>query len=286
MKKKVLKAGLLALAAIVLVVATVLTTIAYLTASSAVSNVFTVGNVAISMFEHKVNSNGQLVDDNGTVITDIANGIEVDTNSYHLVPGNDYVKDPTIRILSNLQNGAEAADTMYLFVKSHNMIRTIEDANVTHQGEDTSVNPEYTSMREQMIANGWVEFIKSQNGMEIIWVYGSRDLTTGKITPAIVDKTMTNCEKAGDFRLCQGFSVDEKANVADYAAARVDFAAYAIQSSCVSAGTSDNVTKAIWDILKDHFAFEDGIHNPVNPYNGATGENAYAPVPQADQTLN
>lgn len=285
MKAKVLKTLLLSAAAIVLVVATVLATIAYLTASSAVSNVFTVGNVAISMFEHKVNSSGQLVDANGTVITDIANGIEVDTNSYHLVPGNHYVKDPTIRILSNLQNGAEAADTMYLFVKSHNMIRTIEDANVTHQDEDNSVNPEYTSMREQMIANGWVEFIKSQNGMEIIWVYGTR-AADGTITPAIVNKNMTNCAKPGDFRLCQGFSIDEKANVADYAAARVDFAAYAIQSSCVSAGTSSNVTKAIWDILKDHFTFEDGIHNPVNPYNGATGEGAYAPVPKADQTIN
>ena len=58
MKKKLLTAMILTLAAVALVVATVFTTIAYLTASSAVSNTFTVGNVAITMFETKVDENG------------------------------------------------------------------------------------------------------------------------------------------------------------------------------------------------------------------------------------
>ena len=129
MKKKLLTASLLTLCAIALVVGSVLTTIALLTASSGVSNVFTVGKISIAMWESKVNSDGKLVDASGNLIVD-ANGnllegktpVKVDTNSYHLVPGKTYVKDPTIYIQSGVLD-ANVIDNMYLFVKSSNLPR-------------------------------------------------------------------------------------------------------------------------------------------------------------------
>ena len=272
MKKKVLKAGLLALAAIVLVVATVLATIAYLTASSAVSNVFTVGDVAIAMFEHKVNEYGELVTPSS----------EVDANSYKLVPAHSYVKDPTIRIKSGLKGDNLTSDTMYLFVKSNNQIREIEAANV-----DTAFVPgegEYTSMRKQLEANGWVELVQSGDGIEIVWVYGTRDAETGVITATPVnintvqkhinaDGTVTNRADAtaGEFRLCEGFTLATDANVSLYAAAKVTFTGFAIQDAGL------DTAKEAWEALKAAYPYEGGIINPVNPYNKDIAD-AYAPI--------
>lgn len=274
MKKKVLKAGLLALAAIVLVVATVLATIAYLTASSAVSNVFTVGDVAIAMFEHKVNEDGELVTPSS----------EVDANSYKLVPAHSYVKDPTIRIKSGLKGDNLTSDTMYLFVKSNNQIREIEAANV-----DTAFVPgegEYISMRKQMEANGWVELVQSGDGIEIVWVYGTRNAETGVITATPVnintvqkhinaDGTVTDRTDApaGEFRLCEGFTLDSDANVSLYAAAKVTFTGFAIQDSGLE------TAKEAWEALKAAYPYEGGIINPVNPYdNNLKDDDAYAPI--------
>lgn len=257
MKKKLLTAMILTLAAVALVVATVFTTIAYLTASSAVSNTFTVGNVAITMFETKVDENGEPVDPK----------TEVDNNSYHLKPSQTYVKDPTIRVLSKLKQ-----DEMYLFVKSSNQIRTIEAANVADAPEDAPL-----SMRQQMEKNGWVEFIQSGDGIEIVWVYGTRD-DEGNIHPIAVNPTTVQTRgdgKTGDpgeIQLCWEFTVDEKADVSLYGAAKVSFTAFAIQTSGI-----DNVKDA-WFIIKETFPYEGGIVNPKNPYNGAEGDAAYEPV--------
>lgn len=256
MKKKLLTAALLTVTALTLVVASVLGTIAYLTANSGVSNVFTVGNIQIQMFEHKVGSNGK-IPTTGTLE-------EVSANTYHLVPDKTYDKNPTIRITSKLEE-----DEMYLFVKSRNQIRAIEAANVDGASDSTP-----KSMREQMTANGWVEYLRSGDGIEIVWVYGTRNTTTGVITPIAVNPTSMQKGKAGNnvtgteglFRLCENFTIAEKADVARYAAAEVAFMAFAIQTSGFTAdGTVD--TKAAWGAIKDAYPYEGGILNPVNPYN-------------------
>ena len=257
MKKKLLTAALLTFAALTLVVVTVFVTIAYLTASSAVSNVFTVGEVAIEMYETKVNSDG--------TPTDIYQ--EDDKNSYHLVPGQKYTKDPTIRIKSKLEQ-----DKMYLFVKSSNQIRTIEAGNQPGVTDEVKA----TSMREQMEANGWVEYIRSGDGIEIVWVYGTRDVTTGIITPiAVGPETGSNkpaIRNNGEFVFCENFTVASDANVSIYAAAKVNFTAFAIQNTGV-----ETVQKA-WEAIKETYPYEGGIVSPVNPYNGDS-EKPYDPVP-------
>ena len=259
MKKKLITAAVLTVAAITLVVATVFTTLAFLADSAAVSNVFTVGNIAITMFETKV-------DNNGVPTTPRE---EVDTNSYHLVPSNTYTKDPTIRITSSTQ------DTMFLFVKSSNQIRGIEAGNV----KDKEGNPIPTTkktMRQQMEANGWVEYVMSKDGIDIVWVYGTRD-DAGVITPTPVSKNSTQVGTTGtgvpgEFRLCQEFTIASGADVSLYSAAKVSFTAFAIQKDGV------NDTHKAWETIKETFPYEGGIIDPVNPYDITKGP--YEAVPK------
>ena len=86
------KALLLALCAVLLVAATVMGTMAYLTASDSVENTFTVGNVAIKLDEAKVGTDGKALTGEQAA--------RVDENSYKLMPGHEYDKDPTVTVLS------------------------------------------------------------------------------------------------------------------------------------------------------------------------------------------
>lgn len=82
------KAMLMTLCAIILVVATVFGTMAYLTSTDEVNNTFTVGNVKITLDEAKVDTNGSPVE----------GAARVKENSYKLMPGHTYTKDPTIHV--------------------------------------------------------------------------------------------------------------------------------------------------------------------------------------------
>ena len=82
------KAMLMTLCAIILVVATVFGTMAYLTSTDEVTNTFTVGNVAIKLDEAKVDTNGSPVE----------GAARVKVNDYKLLPGHTYTKDPTIHV--------------------------------------------------------------------------------------------------------------------------------------------------------------------------------------------
>ncbi|MBS6311324.1 MAG: SipW-dependent-type signal peptide-containing protein [Firmicutes bacterium] len=84
----------MSLCAVLLVAASVLGTMAYLTDSKDVKNTFTVGNVAIKLDEAKVDDMGNLVkNQDGTLVN------RVTENDYKLLPGHTYVKDPTVTVL-------------------------------------------------------------------------------------------------------------------------------------------------------------------------------------------
>ena len=90
---------LVSLAALALVAAiSIGGTIAYLTSTDKVENTFTVGNVKITMDEARVNADGKPVDQNSTVVTDLTKAERVAENSYKLMPGHSYTKDPTIHV--------------------------------------------------------------------------------------------------------------------------------------------------------------------------------------------
>lgn len=83
------KALLLTLCAVLLVAASVMGTMAYLTSNDTVTNTFTVGKVAIKLDEAKVTTDGTLVE----------GADRVKENSYKLLPGGTYTKDPTVTVL-------------------------------------------------------------------------------------------------------------------------------------------------------------------------------------------
>lgn len=89
------KALLLTLCAVLLIAASVLGTMAYLTSSAEVKNTFTVGKVEIKLDEAKVNADG--IPEEGAD--------RVTANSYKLMPSRTYTKDPTVTVL----NGSEAS---------------------------------------------------------------------------------------------------------------------------------------------------------------------------------
>ena len=83
------KALLLTLCAVLLVAASVMGTMAYLTSNDTVTNTFTVGKVAIKLDEAKVDDDGKAV----------AGADRVKANEYKLLPGLTYTKDPTVTVL-------------------------------------------------------------------------------------------------------------------------------------------------------------------------------------------
>lgn len=124
------KALLLSLCAVLLVVASVMGTMAYLTSTDEVKNTFTVGSVKITLDEAKV-------DANGVAVTPAARVAE---NSYKLMPGHTYTKDPTIhvdaasedcfiRVKVTLTNAKEwiAIATKYADNKVENIIKGTDD---------------------------------------------------------------------------------------------------------------------------------------------------------------
>lgn len=90
---KKLKPFVVLLSAVLLVAATVLGTVAYLTDSDEVVNTFTVGNVDIKLDEAVVDTNG------------VPTGERKEQgNEYHLIPGQSYVKDPTVTVIAGSES--------------------------------------------------------------------------------------------------------------------------------------------------------------------------------------
>ena len=80
--------------AALLVCVTIGATVAYLTSTDEVVNTFTVGNVQIKLDEAKANPDGTLVE----------NAARVDANSYKLLPGHTYNKDPMVTVLKDSES--------------------------------------------------------------------------------------------------------------------------------------------------------------------------------------
>lgn len=90
MKKKILVACLCVALAVLTIAGT---TLAYLTSRDTVVNTFTVGNVQITLDEAAVDEMGNKImkDDNTPAA-------RVKANSYKLIPGHTYTKDPTVTV--------------------------------------------------------------------------------------------------------------------------------------------------------------------------------------------
>lgn len=90
MKKKTL---LLITSMILVAAISVMGTLAWLTDTDTAVNTFTIGQVDILLDEADVDENGKLLlDDEGNPLE------RVKENEYHLIPGQTYIKDPTVTV--------------------------------------------------------------------------------------------------------------------------------------------------------------------------------------------
>ncbi len=119
-KAKVL---LLTLCAVLLVTASILGTLAYLTSQDTVVNTFTVGKVNITLDETAVTPDGKPID----------GAARVKGNEYHLVPGNTYVKDPTMTVLK----GSEESYVRMLVTV--NCMKELDDAFAPETADLTTI---------------------------------------------------------------------------------------------------------------------------------------------------
>lgn len=104
--------------AVLLVAASVMGTLAYLTSTTdTVKNTFTVGKVNIVLDEAKVNGSGQPINEDGNVVEELAGAERVTSNEYNLLPGHKYTKDPTVTV-------KEASEESYV-----KMVVTVNKAN-------------------------------------------------------------------------------------------------------------------------------------------------------------
>ena len=192
--KKAKKILALLLCAVLLVCASVAGTLAFLTQQTkTVQNTFTVGNVSLG-----TDADGDGLIDNGLDETKVdeygvavAGAARVTENTYKLIPGHSYTKDPTIHVAA----GSEEA---YLFVTVVNEIAAIEDG---------------TTIAAQMAANGWVAL----DGVENTY-YLNRTVNTLEATGVT------------DVNVFASFTLKGDAAVADYANAKITVVAYAVQA--------------------------------------------------------
>lgn len=147
------KVLLLVMCAVLLICASVAGTVAYLTSQASVKNTFTVGDVKIILNE-KDTDNDSDATDNVTI-----DGVARDAaNVYHLLPGREYDKDPTIYVDA-------ASEKCYVFVKVVNKIAAIESPANT--------------IEAQMTAQGWKELAGAEN----VWYYDGT-LATNSVVSA------------------------------------------------------------------------------------------------------
>ena len=205
MKKRLFKIATLAVSAVALVVVTVLVTVAYLTSFSTVSNTFTVGKVGIHMYESSVDEDGKALADtemNG-LITNPGGMKDSSQNTYTLIPGKSYDKDPTIYV-------GEGSAGAYLFVVIKNEIKEIEVEGAA-------------SIEGQMTANGWVKLTTDTSSKGDIYFY-AKDKATGTVGSDVAEVF------PGTYDVFSKFTIRTDAVVRDYVNKKVELTAYAIQA--------------------------------------------------------
>lgn len=151
------KALLLTMCAALLVAGSIIGTVAYLTDSAEVKNTFTVGKISLTLDEAKVNEAGQPL--KGDAVAEKGETADrwmpTDTEksqSYHLLPGHSYTKDPTatvvkdsedayVRLLATISYKAEA-DEVFADTKADendNLFKNWLDIDTTNWNPQTKV---------------------------------------------------------------------------------------------------------------------------------------------------
>lgn len=148
------KALLLILCAMLLLIASALGTVAYLTVQDTVTNTFSVGKVDATLIEGSAGKRSMRAR---------STGAPVDENDHILMPGHTYTKDHTIHVDA-------VSEDSYIFVKVENGIVSYEAASSAEEGG-------YRTIADQITDNGWTalesaadvyyrEYTKSSTGSD------------------------------------------------------------------------------------------------------------------------
>lgn len=243
------KALLMSLCAVLLVAASVLGTMAYLTDSKEVNNTFTVGNVSIKLDEAKVDDMGNLVKNQDDTLAD-----RVTQNAYKLLPGHTYVKDPTVTVLTpSVESYVRMKVT---FNKASALIAMCTDPEFAEDGP-TGVENAYPLIRmvnfveanaakwdgiipdnmvdtEEMLANG--KYFDAKNDTLTYYFYYNETVaapTEDVVLPALFDSITVPEWATGDqLKALQGFEINvvaEAIQADGFESADAAWAAFAAQ---------------------------------------------------------
>ena len=146
------KIMLLALCMAALIAVSVIGTMAYLTSTDKVINTFTVGQVKITLDEKDT--------DDST-----PNAERDKANAYHLLPGHEYEKDPTVHVDA-------VSEDSWIFVKVENGIANYEADTSNEEGG-------YKKIADQITTNSWTalegvnnvyykKYTKSTTGSDLV----------------------------------------------------------------------------------------------------------------------
>lgn len=210
--------------ALLLVAASVMGTMAYLTSTATVENTFTVGNVTLGgdqeagLDEALVNEKGQPIkNDTDKTVVDLKDAPRVTGNDYKLQPGHTYTKDPTIHVGDN-------SDDCYLFVKVENGIAAIEDST--------------NNIAAQMAAKGWKALGESYAN---IYVYVG---TAAGATAPLAVSAGTDVPVFGQFKVADTVTNDA---LKTYASAEIKVTAYAVQVDGFESKTATQIWYDVFD---------------------------------------
>lgn len=196
MKKTTKKVLALASSAVLLVSASVMGTMAYLThTTETVTNTFSVGKVTFGG-ENEAGLDEADVDLYGKV----ESTTRVQENQYKLIPGHEYTKDPTVHI-------GDDSEDCWLFVKVENDIAAIE--NDTEELDENN-----GTIAEQMELLGWTAVAGADN------VYAYKE-----VVKAGADVVVFNAFRIADNADVSAYA-DEEGNVT----ADITIIAYAVQA--------------------------------------------------------
>ena len=192
---KMKKFALIAVCAALLVCVTIGATMAWLTSTDKVENTFTVGKVAITLDETKVNSNG---------LPPIGPEQRVSANAYHLLPGQSYLKNPTVHVDKD-------SETCYVFVKVENGIAALEAAS-------TEARP---NIAAQIASNGWIALDGVPN---VYYKEYTKNAAATEDTDLLVFSMFTIADNADTLDAWSSVNTNTKVTVTAYAIQEEGFA--------------------------------------------------------------
>lgn len=182
-------------------------TLAYLTSTTQkITNTFTVGKVNITLVEHQYNPNKP--EDLAPEVSGSIPTVGADGQSYKLIPGTVYAKDPTVTVEAD-------SEDCYLFVK-------FEETNNTFGTNNDKIVEFTNTMAEEN--SGWTQGTANSDGITIpkdVWYREVKTTDATKSWNLIKDNKVTiNDDLTNDV-----VSDD------DFVAPELSFTAYAIQKS-------------------------------------------------------